>query len=89
MLFWIHRHRGHTCGCQEGGDWEKDGVGVLGLAEASIQRWINNTVLLCNTGNCIQNPVINHDGKEYVKKMHESESVSRSVVSDSLQPQGL
>ena len=29
--------------------------------------WINNKVLLYSTGNCIQYPVINHDGKEYYK----------------------
>ena len=25
----------------------------------------NNKILLCSTGNCIQYPVINADGKEY------------------------
>ena len=28
---------------------------------------INNKVLLCSTGNCIQYPVINHNAKEYEK----------------------
>jgi len=48
--------------------------------------WINNEVLLYSTGNYIQYPVINHNGKEVVKRMYESESetVSRSVMSDSL-----
>ena len=27
-------------------------------------EWINNKVLLYSTGNCIQYPVINHNGKE-------------------------
>ena len=27
--------------------------------------WINNTILLYSTGNCIQHSVINHKGKEY------------------------
>ena len=30
--------------------------------------WINNKVLLDSTGNCIQYPVINHNGKEYEKE---------------------
>ena len=30
--------------------------------------WINNQVLLYGTGNYIQYPVINHNGKEYLKK---------------------
>ena len=29
--------------------------------------WINNKVLLYSTGNYIQYPVINHNGKEYEK----------------------
>ena len=31
-------------------------------------RWINNKVLLYSTGNYIQYPTINHNGKEYQKK---------------------
>ena len=31
--------------------------------------WINNKVVLYNTGNYIQYPVINHDGKEYKKSV--------------------
>ena len=30
--------------------------------------WINNKVLLYSTGNYIQYPVINHNGKEYEKE---------------------
>ena len=30
--------------------------------------WINNKVLLNSTGNYIQHPVINHNGKEYEKQ---------------------
>ena len=29
-------------------------------------EWINNKVLLYNTGNSFQCPVINHNGKEYI-----------------------
>ena len=31
-------------------------------------EWINNKVLLYSTGNYIQYPMINHNGKEYFKK---------------------
>ena len=31
-------------------------------------EWINNKVLLYKTGNYIQYPVINHNGKEYEKQ---------------------
>jgi len=30
-------------------------------------EWINNMILLCSTGNYIQYPEINHNGKEYEK----------------------
>ena len=30
-------------------------------------EWINNKVLLYSTENCIQYPMINHSGKEYIK----------------------
>ena len=30
-------------------------------------KWINNKVLLYSTGNYIQYPVINHNGKEKIK----------------------
>ena len=31
-------------------------------------KYITNKVLLYSPGNCIQYPVINHDGKEYEKE---------------------
>ena len=31
---------------------------------------INNKVLMCSTGNYTQYPVINHNGKEYKKRMY-------------------
>ena len=64
----IHRHREQTCGCQgERGwgrmDWE------FGISRCKLLyiEWINNKVLLYNTGNYIQYPVITHNGKEYEK----------------------
>ena len=64
-----HRHREHTCGCQgegEGGgmEWE------FGISRCELLHigWINKKVLLQSTGNYIQYPLINHNGKEYLKK---------------------
>ena len=61
-----HRHREQTCGCQRGGagggkDWE------FGISRCKLLHivWINNKVLLYSTGNCIQYPGINRNGKEY------------------------
>ena len=45
-------------------DWEF-GVGKCKLLHL---EWINNKVLLYSTGNSIQSPGINHNGKEYLKK---------------------
>ena len=60
-----HRHREQTCCCQGGGmDWE---FGVSRCKLLHIE-WINNEVLLYSTGNYIQYPVINHNGKEYEKE---------------------
>ena len=44
-------------------DWE------LGINRCKLLyiRWINNKVLPYSTGNYIQYPVINHNGKEYEK----------------------
>ena len=46
-----------------GKDWE---FGV-GRCKLLYTEWINNKVLLYNTGNYIQYPEINHNGKEYEK----------------------
>ena len=53
------------------------GEGVGGEMEWEVEvsrckllhiEWINNKVLLYSTGNYIQYPMINHNGKEYFKK---------------------
>ena len=65
-----HRHREQTCGCQgergRGGgmDWE---FGVSRCKLLHIE-WIHNNVLLYSTGNYIQYPEINNNGKEYKKE---------------------
>ena len=65
------RHREQTGGCQgEGGrggmEWE------VGISRCQLLYigWINNKVLLYSTGNYIQYPVINHNGKEYEKEWY-------------------
>ena len=57
-----------TCGCQGGGrrsgmDWE------FGVSRCKLLHleWISKEVLLYSTGNSIQSPGIDHDGKEYKK----------------------
>ena len=60
-----HRHREQTCGYQ-GKDWE------FGISRCKLLYigWINNKVLLYSTGNYIEYPVINRNGKEYKKRMY-------------------
>ena len=62
-----HRRREQTCGCGGGTGWE------FGISRCKLLHigWINNKVLLYSTGNYIQCPVINHNGKEYIKKKEE------------------
>ena len=44
-------------------------TGSLGLADRNLYaEWINNEVLLFSTGNYIQYPMIDYNGKEYEKK---------------------
>ena len=45
-------------------DWE------FGISRYKLlyTEWMNNKVLLYSTGNYIQYPVINHNGKEYKKE---------------------
>ena len=57
-----HRHREQTCGCQGGGnrmDWE------LGFGRCKLLhlKWISSEVMLYSTGNYIQSPGIEHDGR--------------------------
>ena len=60
---WLPRGKGG-----EGGmEWE------FGVSRCKLLyiEWINNKVLLYSTGNYIQYPVINHNGKEYKREcMH-------------------
>ena len=58
-----HRYTEQTCGCQEWGwvDWEF----WISRCKVLYIGWINK-VLLNNTGNDIQYPIVNHSGKEYI-----------------------
>ena len=64
----VHRLTGQTCGCQ---GWSGRGMdrefGVSGC-ELSDIVWLNDKVLLYGTGNYIQHPVINHNGKKYERE---------------------
>ena len=66
-----YEHRKQACGCQGGGDWGRneweDGVSRCKLLYIG---WIKKKVPqgLTHTGDYIQYPVINHNGKEYIKK---------------------
>ena len=55
-----------------GMEWE---VGVS-RCKLSYIEWINK-VLLYSTGNYIQYPVINHNGKEYLKRMYGASLVAQ------------
>ena len=48
---------------REGMDWEFE----ISKCKLLYREWINNKVLMYSTGNCIQYPVINHNGKEFKK----------------------
>ena len=61
-----HRHREQICGSQDRGgrggvDWQ---FGVSRHKSLYIE-WTNTKVLLCSTGNYIQYPVINRNGKAH------------------------
>ena len=61
------RHTEQTCGCQGagGGKYWESGISRCKLLYTG---WINIKVLLYSTGNYIQYPVINHNGKKYKKE---------------------
>ena len=63
-----HRHREQIVvarGCGGGLDWKFR----VSRCKLLYLEWRNNKVLLCNTGNYIQHPAINHKGKDYEIKL--------------------
>ena len=77
-------YREQTCGYQ--------GRGVRGGMEwkVGISRWkllhieyINKKILPYSTGNHIRHPVINHNGKEYFKRLYISVTESLCCIAES------
>ena len=62
-----HRHREQACGYQGGREVKVEMKWEFGISRCKLiyRGWISNKILLCSTGNYIQYPVINHNGKEY------------------------
>ena len=56
-----HRHREQTF--PRGQGWREERFGSS-KCEFLYIGWINNKVLLYSTGDCIQYPIINHNGKK-------------------------
>ena len=65
-----HRHRKHIVAKGEVGGEGKDREFGISRCKLLYIGWKNNKVLLYNTGNYIQYPVINHNGKEYEKNIY-------------------
>ena len=62
----LKSHREQTCGCQGGERVEERWMGIWGQQmQTRIHRMVNNEALPPSTGNYIQYPLINHNGKEY------------------------
>ena len=65
-----HRRKQQTCGYQGcGGRGEVDWEFGFSRCKLLYIEWINSKVRLYSTGNYIQHPVVNHNGKEN-KRMH-------------------
>ena len=54
----------------EGGGRGKDWEFGISRCKLLYIGWMNNKVLLYSIGNCIQYPVINHNGEEYEKECY-------------------
>ena len=59
----FYSNKQNVLGGAGGRDWE------FGVSRCKLlyTGWLNNKVLLYTTGNDVQYPVINHNGKEYFK----------------------
>ena len=62
-----HRHREQTCGCQEEREGGMDREFRDSRCKLLHLEWINK-ILPYSTGNYIQSPGINQNGKEYKKE---------------------
>ena len=68
-MFNTHRYREQTCGCQ-GGRLQRGKVWEFGISRGKLLYigWISNKMLLYSTGNYIQYPMMNRNGKKYEKE---------------------
>ena len=65
---WTHRKQNYSCPRKKrgkGGINQEFGINRYKLLHI---KYVNNKVLLYSTGNYIQYPIINHNGKEYEKE---------------------
>ena len=53
---------------REGGGSGMDGEYGVGRYKLLYLEWISNGILLCSTGNYVQSPGVEHDGRQYKKK---------------------
>ena len=53
---------------REGGGSGMDGESGVGRYKLLYLEWISNGILLCSTGNYVQSPGVEHDGRQYKKK---------------------
>ena len=66
-----HRHREQACGCQgEVVGRRRDCLFVVDRYTLLHREWINNKVFLHSTGNDIQSPGLNYNGKNILKRMY-------------------
>ena len=67
-------------GGRSGMDWE------FGISRCKLLHleWINNKVLLYGTGNYIQSPGTDHDGKEYKKEYTHTRIYTHIYITESL-----
>ena len=64
-----HGHREQTDGCRGEGGWVRAGVGGgVSRCTLSYRGWINSKVLLYSAENYSQHPMVNCNGREYVKR---------------------
>ena len=69
----IHRQQNRlVIAKREGSGWVKDWEFGISRCQILYIGWINNKVLLYSTGNYIQYPQINQNGKEHEKEYTES-----------------
>ena len=85
-----HGHIEQICGCQEGGGWGKEGLGVWDQQMQTIIYSMEtkpcvpygNKALTYRTGNYSQYPMVNHNGKSCENIYIQILPVEISITSD-------